>query len=320
VWLRRWRTLCGLALILVLFTRNSSVTDGSVGTIAAQDAGTGLRFAVIGDFGSEGQPAAEVGRLVASWNPDLVVTTGDNNYPDGAASTIDANIGQYYHRFIAPYKGGYGTGAAVNRFFPSLGNHDWDTADATPYLDYFTLPGNERYYDFVRGPVHFYIIDSDAREPDGVTANSKQASWLRERLASTSDAWKLVVFHHPAYSSGEHGSTEAMQWPFVGWGASAVLNGHDHDYERIVHNGFLYLVDGLGGRSTYGFGEPVAGSVVRYDADFGALLVDAGDLTMKYRFITRQGRTIDTYVACREWQWRPGESSCVTAGNGARGR
>ena len=24
-----------------------------------------------------------------------------------------------------------------------------------PYLDYFTLPGNERYYDFTWGPVHF---------------------------------------------------------------------------------------------------------------------------------------------------------------------
>jgi hypothetical protein len=261
-----------------------------------------------------------VGRLVESWKPDLLVTTGDNNYPDGSASTIDANIGQYYHSFIAPYRGIYGAGSAENRFFPALGNHDWDASGAAPYLDYFTLPGNERYYDFVRGPVHFFIVDSDGREPDGITSSSIQAVWLKQKLASAREAWKLVVFHHPAYSSGEHGSTGALQWPFEAWGASAVLNGHDHDYERIVRTGFPYFVDGLGGRSTYGFGDVVKGSVVRYDGDYGALLVDAGDLTMTYSFITRQGKTIDTYVTCRAWEWRPGTESCVTAGSGGRVR
>ncbi len=84
------------------------------------------------------------------------MTTGDNNYPDGAAATIDENIGQYYADFIYPYTGSYGTGAASNRFFPSLGNHDWYTTGAMPYLDYFALPGNERYYRFTRGPVEFF--------------------------------------------------------------------------------------------------------------------------------------------------------------------
>ncbi len=82
--------------------------------------------------------------LIKNWDPDLIITTGDNNYPDGAADTIDENIGQYFHEFIAPYKGSYGEGAQENRFFPSLGNHDWHSPDAQPYLDYFTLPGNER--------------------------------------------------------------------------------------------------------------------------------------------------------------------------------
>src|SRR4051794_21122347 len=54
-----------------------------------------VRLAVIGDYGAAGQPEQDVSNLVHSWGPDLVITTGDNNYPDGAASTIDANIGQY---------------------------------------------------------------------------------------------------------------------------------------------------------------------------------------------------------------------------------
>ena len=53
------------------------------------------RFAVIGDFGLAGQPEADVAALVKSWEPDLIITTGDNNYPDGEAETIDDNIGQY---------------------------------------------------------------------------------------------------------------------------------------------------------------------------------------------------------------------------------
>ena len=57
---------------------------------------------------------------------------------------------------------------STNSFLPSLGNHDWGTPNAQPYLDYFALPGNERYYDHVQGPVHFFIVDSDPNEPDGI--------------------------------------------------------------------------------------------------------------------------------------------------------
>lgn len=186
-----------------------------------------VRFAAIGDFGRAGQAARDVANLVKSWKPDFVITLGDNNYPRGAASTIDENIGQYYHDFIHPYRGRYGAGAAANQFFPSLGNHDWRAAGARPYLDYFTLPGNERYYDVSRGPVHFFAIDSDDQEPDGATSDSAQAVWLQRRLAAATEHWKLVYFHHPPYSSGRHGSTPRMRWPIRKWGATAVLSGHD---------------------------------------------------------------------------------------------
>ncbi|MBL4685160.1 MAG: metallophosphoesterase, partial [Nannocystaceae bacterium] len=125
--------------------------------------------AVIGDYGDASPSEAAVAALVHGWQPDLVVTLGDNNYPRGSARTIDANIGQYYHRYIAPYRGTFGKGAASNRFFPSLGNHDWRSPAAAPYLEYFDLPGNERYYDVRWGPVHFFALDSDRHEPDGVT-------------------------------------------------------------------------------------------------------------------------------------------------------
>ncbi len=255
-----------------------------------------VRFAVIGDYGLASQPEQDVADLVKSWNPDFVITTGDNNYPRGAAATIDQNIGQYYHEFIHPYTGDYGTDATSNRFFPSLGNHDWMTAGAAPYLDYFTLPGNERYYDFVWGPVHLFALDSDSREPDGIASTSAQAAWLRSRLALSTAPWKLVYMHHPPFSSGLHGSTVAMQWPYRQWGATAVLAGHDHTYERIVKDGFLYFVNGLGGSTRYAFGAPVPGSQVRYNADYGAMLVEASQDAIVFQFISRAGVVVDRYT------------------------
>src|SRR5439155_8217743 len=199
---------------------------------------TTVRFAVIGDYGTAGQNELDVANLVKSWNPDFIITVGDNNYPYGWASTIDKNIGQYFHDFIYPYTGTYGAGApAQNLFFPALGNRDWTTPGATPYFDYFTLPNNERYYDFVWGSVHFFVIDSDSHEPDGNSSTSVQGIWLQASLAAATEPWKVVVFHHAPFSSSSVVSSW-MRWPFQSWGASVVLTGHAHTYERILLNGF----------------------------------------------------------------------------------
>uniref|UniRef100_UPI0035B0930A metallophosphoesterase family protein n=1 Tax=Promineifilum sp. TaxID=2664178 RepID=UPI0035B0930A len=227
--------------------------------VAPPTAGSGLRFAVIGDYGNASADEARVAALVAGWNPDFVITTGDNNYPDGEASTIDAHIGQYYSAFIGNYQGEYGAGSPVNRFWPSLGNHDWHTMACgaagcrSAYLDYFTLPGNERYYAVDYGLVRLFALDSDPDEPDGVHADSAQARWLQGALAASDACFDVVYFHHPPYSSGKHGSTEHMRWPFAAWGADAVMAGHEHSYERVDVGGAPYFVNGLGGKSLYEF-------------------------------------------------------------------
>lgn len=254
-------------------------------------------FAIIGDYGEAGAPAAAVAALVRGWRPDFIATTGDNNYPDGMQDTIDANIGQYYHEYIGGYVGQYGPGAADNRFFPSLGNHDWRTHDLRPYLDYFSLPGNERYYAVSWGPVDLFVVDSDRAEPDGVDADSTQANWLADALASSTAAWQLVVLHHAPHSSGRHGSTEALQWPYARWGADVVIAGHDHAYERIEREGIVYFVNGLGGHGRrYEFGTPIEGSQVRFNGEHGAMRVQATAHELRLEFITVDGRTIDTRV------------------------
>ena len=262
-----------------------------------------VSFAVIGDYGQAGTPESQVASLVSGWNPNLILTVGDNNYPTGAASTIDANVGQYYHSYISPYVGSYGAGATTNRFFPTLGHADWgytypDPTGDQPYLNYFTLPGNERYYTFTQGPVQFFALDSDGNEPDGISSTSPQAQWLQAQLAASTATYKIVYMHDPPYSSSSGFANPPGRWPYQAWGATAVIAGHAHSYERLAEdNNFPYFVDGLGGDneiSTFDAIDP--GSQVRYNANYGAMLVTADPTRIQFQFITIAGTVIDTYT------------------------
>lgn len=259
-----------------------------------------VKAAVVGDYGTTEPGSFDVAAHVRALAPEFVLTLGDNNYENGAALTIDAHIGQHYHEFIWNYAGSFGAGAPIQRFYPVLGNHDWRAAGALPYLDYFSLPGNERYYDFRRGPVHFFALDSDEHEPDGIRADSVQAAWLEARLAASDAPFKVVYMHHAPYcSSATHGSHGDLQWPFREWGASIVLTGHDHLYERLSVSGFPYLVNGLGGKSRYAFGNPVGGSELRFNAADGLTWLEADDESLRVRFLTADDAVMDDYVLPR---------------------
>ena len=288
----------------LLFGRRAEVWCAAVVALcfAAPVAAEHIVLGCIGDYGSGSAYEGNVARLVKGWQPDAIITVGDNNYPDGTAETIDTNIGQFYHEFIGSYRGLYGRGAARNRFFPSLGNHDYHSHGAKPYFDYFSLPGNERYYTFTNGPVQFFCVNSDPKEPDGITENSRQAAWLQRELAASTAPWRLVYFHHAPYSSGLlHGShtkeSDKMRWPFRQWRASAVLAGHDHVYERLRVDGLTYFINGLGGMSWDKFyWPPEPAGVKRFTGDFGAMRLDATETNMTFRFITWRKEIADLHV------------------------
>jgi tartrate-resistant acid phosphatase type 5 len=270
-------------------------------------------FAVIGDYGMNDAHERAVARLVDSWHPAYVLADGDDYYsPAGGTGTgkYDQSTGAYYGAWL---KDIHTTGhrlpaglAKINAFFPALGNHDYSDATPSPqtYLTYFTLPGagfknssgNERYYDFVEGPVHFFVLNSNSAEPSGTSATSKQAKWLKAQLAASTSPWNVVYDHHPPYSSDTtHGSTRYMRWPFAAWGADVVISGHAHVYERIVRDGIVYFVNGLGGAARYGFGTPVPGSKVRYRANWGAQRATVTSTTLEFDFLSVGGAVIDRY-------------------------
>jgi hypothetical protein len=311
-----------------------------------------VTFAVFGDYGSSTPAATQVADLVKSWAPDFIITTGDNIYGDIAVGSPDWElyIGARYGQFMK----GRGDGkypnqtSPVQRFFPSVGNHDTDSGfvlgdsprpgpafpaapagpalpavpvgtgggvgDKPGYIDYFhTDPGEpgrlpegthtprHSYYDFRRGPVHLFALDSDRAQSEPASLVEQQ-EWLQARLADSDAPWKFVYFHHPAYSSGPHGPHPLMQWPFAQWGVDAVFQGHDHNYERLRVDDVLYFVSGLGGVGAYGFVRDTPGSEFRYSQSNGAMRVVADESNVHFEFIALDpqgdpsGLTIDPHL------------------------
>ena len=206
-----------------------------------------------------------------------------------------------------------------NRFFPSLGNHDWRveagrTPDGSPqaYVDYFTLPGpgytsssgNERYYDFQIGDMRFFAYDSDSNEPHGIAAGSTQANWLQTQLAASTATWNFVYMHHPPYSSGVHGNTPAVQLPYKAWGADAVFTGHDHNLERLVIGGLPYFVSGAGGKPSRLTSGQIGGSAFLNDTDNGALrmTVDGNVATFEFFSVANGGTLLDSFIIDKNQQ------------------
>jgi Calcineurin-like phosphoesterase/S-layer homology domain len=294
--------------------------------ISAQHAGAQsniLIFATIGDYGVNNEYEATVANMVSGWNPDLIVGLGDDYYAEAGGTgseKYDLSTGKYYCSFL---KDTTTTGSfcptgqsSINRFFPALGDHDYADGGMNnanlpiTYTDYFNLPGagytsssnNERYYDFVSGPVHFFIlngINEPGYEPDGATSSSVQAQWLQTQLGASTSIWNVVVIPNPPYSSGIiHGSASHAQWPFAQWGADVVFSGDEHNYERILRDGIVYFVNGLGGQWPYQFGTPVEGSTFRYNTKNGAQRVIVTDTSMTFEFYSvENGDTLqDTYA------------------------
>ena len=283
--------------------------DGAIDEMKPVDPGPATTLAVIGDFGNGGFNEGVVASMVDGWSPAYIVTVGDNNYPDGELLTIDFNIGCFYAAYIGNYQGFCGTGSTTNRFWPALGNHDWKTPGAQPHIDYFTLPGNERYYTFSEGPIDWFIIDSDPAEPDGTDVGSIQAQWLESALAASTAPYRLVALHHPPYSSGRGGSATWMQWPYEDWGADMVLAGHEHNYERTTNQGRAYPVNGAGGASLRDFEEWNSFTLMQYDDVHGAQRVVVDNVKMVTEFIDTFGDIIDRYTL------RVGAMDAYDAGN-----
>ena len=96
-----------------------------------------------------------------------------------------------------------------------------------------------------------------------------------------------------------------MRWPFAEWGASAVLTGHVHNYERLEHEGIPYFVNGLGGNRKYRTVKVNPKSKVRYGLEHGAMRISGNSRRIVFEFVNTLGQTIDRHEIVRPgfWTW-----------------
>jgi acid phosphatase type 7 len=224
-----------------------------------------------------------------------VFTTGDNAYNSGTAT-----------QFKTCYHPSWGRHKARTR--PSVGNHEYNTAGASGYFNYFgSAAGDPRkgYYSYNLGEWHVVALNSMCNQVGGCGATSPMVSWLKQDLAANPKKCTLAYFHHPLFSSGfHHGNTPRMKpsWDALyAANAEVVLGGHEHNYERFAPQspsgvansarGIREFVVGMGGRSHYSFGTVQPNSQVRNANTYGVLKLTLHPSSYEWKFVPVAGKT-----------------------------
>ena len=125
--------------------------------------------------------------------------------------------------------------------------------------------------------------------------------WLENDLAQTRQPWKVVFFHAPFYTSGAHGFDPevpqlraALEPLFIQHGVDVVFNGHDHDYERSVAHGVVYIVTGGGGATLYPQVLPNPASVY-FTSTHHSVLVNVNGPTLSVSGVRSDGARFDEF-------------------------
>lgn len=335
------RLLAALACPALAFSGELPDPDPAAFSASGQVSGTllpgleePLRFAVLGDFGLSGAPLAAISSMMRRWDPDFIVSTGDNNYgpldsdadsnPNlpGVQNSWESNVGAFFGDYLLgrddrkfPLQQ-----APTQRFFPTVGNHDSapdynNGGTIDDYLDYFhlnptgpaRLPSDRgavhspevSYYAVRQGPVDLFVLDGDVPlRPDLIAA---QKAWLRASAATSTARWKIAVFHQPPITSSYRVSSTWMLWDELNL-VDAILCGHDHFYERLDYFGTPLFITGAGGQSLYPFRVPPhERSLFRNNTIHSALLItaDPSSLSIESRgfsLITQQESLLETTI------------------------
>jgi hypothetical protein len=218
--------------------------------------------------------------------PGTILALGDLAYSNGTSS-----------EFRDCYAPTWGRHKARTR--PVPGNHEYNTGGAAGYYGYFGAAAGDPtkgWYSFELGSWHIVALNSNCDDIGGCGRSSAQGLWLEQDLDAHANSCTLAFWHHPRFSSGDHGNDTAVRdlWAILDeHEADLVLAGHDHDYERFAAqdadgrakaNGVRSFVVGTGGRSLRPFGSTVANSQVRSSSSYGVLELTLDPTAYSWRF------------------------------------
>lgn len=195
-------------------------------------------------------------------------------------------------------------------------------------------------YSFDYGNAHFLYLDANPHLFDGNLSGGTASTvppppaftaypsalrqWVINDLDSSKQLWKVVVYHQPAFSSGDatilNNQMRAVAKVLEDHGVNVVFNGHEHNYQRTypiratsrtagtpstgagspavfidtaydgktqtVPDGVLYIVEGAGGNRDFdGDLAPPRGSGLGVDQEDSA----SGSFTVQPGFTVQQG-------------------------------
>ncbi|HEV2670602.1 MAG TPA: PKD domain-containing protein, partial [Gemmatimonadales bacterium] len=222
--------------------------------------------------------------------PGTVFADGDNAYPNGSSTDYKNCYAPTWGRFKARTK-------------PVPGNHDYLTAGASGYFNYFGAAAGasgKGYYSYDLGAWHVVALNSSI----AMNVGSPQEVWLKADLAKSAKRCTVAYWHHPLFSSGNEGAhveTQPLWQDLYDAGAELVIVGHDHDYERFapqtadgtadpVH-GIREFVAGTGGGGLFVVYPPVPNSEVLNNNTLGVLKLTLNNASYTWKFIPVAGKT-----------------------------
>ena len=239
--------------------------------------------------------------LLVNSGLSAVLTLGDLQYQNATLSS-----------FIKSYEPTWGRVKPIT--FPAAGNHEYKTAGAKGYFDYFngaqysTGRAGDRdkgYYSFDIGTWHLIALNSgDHCVPVECGKGSPQEQWLRADLAAHPAKCTLAFWHHPRFNSGHGSNATEMQALFQALydaDADVVLGGHAHDYERFARQnpagkldaarGIRQFVVGTGGAFFTSLSTTKPNSQVRNASTYGVLMLTLHPNSYDWRFVPEAGKS-----------------------------
>jgi hypothetical protein len=252
---------------------------------AQKNAAEPYRFVAFGDWGAGTPFQKDVAQQMAQQYQkepfDAALLLGDNIYPVGDIEKLGKT---YFTEMYAPL-----LQHQVN-FIVALGNHDVVLGHGAEQVAFFGMPGY--YYVMHKPHIDFFVINSNTFAKDEV-----QQQWLKKALVNSQAPWKIVLGHHPIYSSGEHGYNPELHRtlePLLAKNrVDLYLAGHDHDYERFKPiDGVQYIVSGGGGAYLRNFDKPMPDSLVRLKVHH-FLSFELKQGTLRLWVIDKTGQVVD---------------------------
>lgn len=278
-------------------TEIPTATPSSTPSLTPTPTPTGLVVTAwaVGDIASCDNDNDEHTAQLLDGQPGLILLLGDTTYPEGR----DQEFANCFQPTWGRHK---------DRIRPAVGNHEYLTNGAGPYYDYFGAAAGEAgkgYYSYDYGAWHMVVLNSNCDFVGGCQAGSAQEQWLRADLAATTAACTAAYWHHPRFSSSDHGNDPRMTdfWQALhDFNADLVLVGHDHSYERFgpqtaggaadAARGLRQFVVGTGGRSLYAIVRtPEANSEAHNDKVYGVLRLTLRPAGYDWAFVPVAGQT-----------------------------